>query len=162
MLYAIINQVSHVLTILINSGTFLHAKEEVGNLCTFTPDNGREDAVKVLKVYLSETCSDATVEENYLWVVHIGILNKDVARVKVTVNKVVNKKLQRAREGGRERGMGERERKRVFIIRMLLTIIIINFTKPTISKTTSTPILASSFCSFPPGLLRYSEICAPD
>ena len=117
MLYAIIDQVSHVLTILINSGTFLHAKEEVGNLCTFTPDDGCEDAVKVLKVYLSETCSDATVEENYLWVVHIGILNKDVARVKVTVNKVVNKKLQRAREGGRERerdgGEGERKSERI-------------------------------------------------
>ena len=103
MLYAIIDQVSHVLTILINSGTFLHAKEEVGNLCTFTPDDGREHAVKVLKVYLSETRSDATVEENYLGVVHIGILNKDVARVKVTMNEIMNKKLQRVREGGRKR-----------------------------------------------------------
>ena len=91
MLYAIINQVSHVLTILVNSGTFLHAKEEVGDLCTFTPDDGCKDAVKIFKVYPSETRSDATVKENYLGVVHVGILNKDVARVKVTMDKVVNK-----------------------------------------------------------------------
>ncbi len=98
MFYAIVHQVSHVLTILINSGTLLHAKEEVGDLCTFTSDNGREDAVKIFEVYLFQTRSNATVQENYLGVVHIGILNKDVARVKVTMNKIMNKKLQRERE----------------------------------------------------------------
>ena len=105
----IIHQISHVLTILVNSSTGLHAKEEVGNLCTFTPDDGREDTVEVFKVYLSQTSSNATVEKDKLGIIHVWVLNKDVAWVKVTVNKVVNKQLQREGERETER---ERERQR--------------------------------------------------
>ena len=48
VLYACVDQVRHFLTVLINCTALLHSEEEVGDLCTFTFDDGREDAVKVL------------------------------------------------------------------------------------------------------------------
>lgn len=101
MLYGIVDQVSHVLTVLINSGTCLHAEKEVGNLCTFTSYDGCEDTVEILQVYLSQACGNTTVEKNNLGVIHAWILNKNVARVKVSMDKVVNKKLwEEKREEG--------------------------------------------------------------
>lgn len=80
-MYASVHQVSHVLSVLIHSGTALHPKEEVSDLCTFTPHDGRKDAVKVFEVYLLQTCGNAAVKEDELWILDIWILDENVPRM---------------------------------------------------------------------------------
>lgn len=97
-LYTGIDQVGHRLSILINGSTALHTEEQVGDLCTFTFYDGREDTVKVFEVYWTEAGGNTTIQEDQLRVVHTRILDENVAGMKVSVDKVMYKELEK---GGR-------------------------------------------------------------
>ena len=92
-----IHQLPHLPAILVHRRAhLLVVEEEVCNLPPLSGDDGHEDAVQVLPVQGLEAGGYAAVQYHQLGVVHAGVLDQDISRVEVAVDKIVHKQLQDA------------------------------------------------------------------